>query len=934
MKRSEAYHIAIFVFGMLACMVHASRAQAIDPGTSRPVPDSTYIEIAYGRQQAARNVAALSTVHGDELSTLFSTNLGNLLSGRLAGLTVMPQGYEPGLAAPRLLGRGIGTFAGGTAPLVMVDGFESNFEQLVPEEIETISLLKDAAATAVHGFRGANGVLLVTTKRGRHAPLQVQFDTKVGLGTPFHLPEFLGAAGYATLYNEALANEGRAARYTEAQLRAYRDGTDPFFHPDVDWYGQSLRSVAPINTHQLNFRGGNDVVHYFGLLSMMNEQTLLKRTEKLSDNTTNSGYRRYNFRTNIDVNLTKNLTAMLTLGGSVEDKRNPGASETSSLFGAMSVIPPNAFPVFNPDGSYGGNSLFSNPWGDMVEKGMYTSNGRTLQTSLRLRHKLDMVTPGLALSAAVSFNNFFRNFSIKSRTYERFALSQSAAGDTVYTRFGQNTSLQGSENESEQWRNVAVQGFANYDRDFGAHGIDIMLMGNYDSYTVSGDAYPYKHVGLGGRFNYAFNQTYLIDFSASYMGSENFAKGNRFGLFPAVGVGWVVSNEPFMQANRLFDRLKIRGSYGLVGNDVIGGNRFMFDQAYRYSSAYYFGTGNASISAIEEGQIANPGVTWEKEKKFNVGFDAALLGNALQLSADYFFNHRYHILASPNRTIPGFFGMDLPMLNVGEVHNRGVEAIVAYHGRHDRPFGYGIRFIANYANDRIVAMSEELREFGYQQTTGRRIGQPFGLEAIGFFRDEADIANSPLQTFTTVYPGDIKYRDQNNDGYIDDADYAPIGNPGSPTFWASLHPSFRYKGVDLQFLLHGVAGGSLYRSGLAYHAFQDNGTVARIAEGRWTPATADRATYPRLTATDNQNNYRYSSFWQEKSDFLKLRNVELGYTLSHLPEAVGIRSARVFANATNLFSWGTSGPEDPESNTTATAYPAMRTFLVGINIAF
>lgn len=933
MKRFSRYDIvAIALFALFGLPYHG--AAQTETADKLATGDSSYLEVAYGRQKVANNVAAITTIDGQELSSLFSTNLATLLNGRLAGLTVTPQGFEPGLESPTLLGRGVGTFGAGSAPLVMVDGFESNFEQLVPAEVASISLLKDAVATALYGLRGANGVLLVTTKRGANAPLSVHFSTKVGVNAPFHLPQFLGSEGYATLYNEALANEGRPDRYTAEQLAAYRNASDPYFNPDVDWYDQVLRPIAPVSNHQLNFRGGNDVVRYFGMLNLMNSQALLKRTEKFSDNTVNSGYRRYNFRTNVDVSLTKNITAFLTLGGSVEDKRNPAANETSSLFNAISLIPPNAFPVHNPDGSYGGSSLFANPWGDVVEKGMYTSNGRTLQTSLKLSHSLDMVTPGLAIATAVSFNNYFTNFSVKSREYERFALSQNGTGDTTYTRFGQNTSLVGSENESDQWRNVAVQGYLNYDRAFGRQEISAMLMGNYDSYTLSGQEYPFKHVGIGGRLNYALDKAYLLDVSFSYMGSENFPKGNRFGLFPAVGLGWVVSNEKFMSENSVFDLLKVRGSYGLVGNGNIGGDRFMFDQIYRYSSAYYFGTGNTSTSSIEEGRLANPNITWEKDKKFNIGFDAALFGNALTITADYFFNQRYDILVSPNREIPGFFGMDLPLLNGGQVDNRGIEGVLTYQSPRNRAFGYSIRFIASYAKNTIREMSEELKEFGYQYTTGRRIGQPFGLEAIGFFENDADIANSPVQTFTTVYPGDIKYRDQNNDGLIDDADYTAIGNPGEPVFSASLNPSLHYKGFDLELLLHGVRGRSIYFSGLTYHAFQGNGKVSKIAEGRWTPSSGQQATYPRLTATDNQNNFKYSSFWQKNGDFLKLRNVELGYTIPGLQQTIGIRNARLFVSANNLISWDSIGEEDPESNTSTPMYPAVRTFLLGINIEF
>lgn len=910
----------------------ALRAQELEPDT---VPEKDrVVNIAYGTQPAWLVTGAISTVKGSDLQKSFTSNLANALYGRLAGLTVSQQGGEPGLESPVALGRGIGTYNAGRKLLIMVDGFESNFEQLTPYEIETIALLKDAAATAIYGSRGANGVLLITTKRGTDSPLKVDFTANLGFNKARKLPQFLNAYNYASLYNEALVNEGKPAFYSSTDLEAYRTGSDPYFHPDVNWYDQVMRDSSPISNYNLNFRGGNNVVRYFGLLNVMNNSSLLIKSGDLSDNSSNGNYSRYNFRTNIDVNLTKRITASVTLAGSVEDKANPVGNNTQSLFNTIASITPNAFPVYNPDGSYGGSSLRSNPLGDVLESGQFTSNGRTLQSTLKLTHNLDMITKGLDVSGAISFNNFFRNLSNKTRTYQRFAIADNGSGAAVYTGFGQNTSLVGDESQTEQWRNIVVQGFLNYKRDFGIHGLDAMLMYNSDNYAVSGSSYPYKHIGVGGRFTYSYNARYIGEVSFSYMGSENFAPGKRYGLFPALSLGWIVSEEEFLKDNGLLSYLKLRGSYGLVGNDVIGGDRFLFEQYYRYPAGYFFGTGNTSSSALTEGQLANPDITWEKDRKMNIGLDARFF-QRLDVSVDVFRNKRYDILATPNRTLPGLFGVDLPLLNDGRVNNHGFEAVLQFNSKPAAALRYVVGASAWYAKNKIINMSEAVNQFSYQDRTGLSVDQPFGLEAIGFFRDAADISASPKQNFAAVMPGDIKYKDQNGDGVIDVSDNVAIGNTAQPELTLGFNAAFGYKGFDLSFLVQAVTGRSAYLTGREFQAFQNNGNISPIALGRWTPATAATASYPRLTASNNLNNFRYSSFWQQDGSFVNLRSAELGYAIQDaLIGRIGVRQARIFINGTNLFSIDRIDHSDAEATPGYIGYPSVRTLSMGLRIGF
>lgn len=893
--------------------------------------------IGFGKQPTWMVSSGISTVKGAELQKSFTSNLTNTLYGRLAGLTVLQGSGEPGNDGAGLAARGLGTYVN-NGFLVMIDGFENSLEQLVPDEIETISLLKDASALAIYGSRGANGVVLVTTKRGKNAPLSINFSTQQGFHQASRLPQFLGSYDYARLFNEGLKNDGKAPQYSDAALQAYQSGSDPYFFPNVNWYDQVLKQNAAISNYNLNFRGGNNTVRYFALLNYVNSNGLLINAGDKDPESSNSKYGRFNFRSNVDIDITKRLSASLTLAGTVEDKTNPAGSTTGGLFGSLATLAPNAFPVTNPDGSYGGNAAFSNPLGNVMQTGSYSSNGRTLQSTLKLTNQLDFITPGLSVSAAVSFNNFFRSYSTKSKQYERFSIAK-GGGDTIrYTKFGQKTALVGNEDNSDQWRNIVFQGFLNYDRTFGKNALSGMLMYNFDSYTnvdnttTAVNALPYKHVGLGGRLTYAYNQKYIAEASFGYMGSENFAPGKRYGLFPAVSLGWVASNEGFLKNNNLLTFLKLRASYGLTGNDLIGGTRFAFDQRFPYTAQYNFGTANASVFGLAEGTAANPNITWEKDAKTNVGFEATLF-KQLDFSLDVFNHDRYDILAKPNSTVPQYVGVVLPDLNQGKVNNKGFEGSIRYNSNPLSKIQFFAQVNAWYAKNKIVFAAEAIKLYDYQYTTGSAIGQPFGLEALGLFQNAAEIAASPKQTFAPVQPGDIKYKDQNGDGVIDQNDTKAIGNPSLPTTTYSFQGGLKYKGFDLNFLFQGITGNTVYFGGSLFHAFQNNGQVAPIALDRWTPETAATASYPRLSASNNLNNYRFSSFWQRDGSFLKLRNIELGYTLpQNLVEKIKFANVRIFVNGTNLLSFDKmEGYVDPE---TRSGYPALRTISGGVRCQF
>ncbi len=894
--------------------------------------------IAFGTSSDWMINGASSEAKGTDLEKTFTSNFANRLFGQLPGLTIQQYNTEAGEDSPNMFSRGISTTYSNSI-LVIVDGFESSIENLVPEEVESVTLLKDASSTVLYGSRAANGVLLVRTKHGSNRPLQVSLSTQQGIQSSYNMPEFLGSYDYAKLYNEALANEGKAPVYSEEDLAAYQSGSDPYFHPDVDWYNEVLRKVAPIRNYDLSFVGGSETVNYFVMLNALSSQGLYKKTEDISDNSINSKYERYNIRSNIDIKVSPAITANFKIAGAIVNKDNPAGNSTYDIFSKLRKIAPNAFPVKNANGSWGGNNLYSNPLGDIIESGFYSSDARTLQTMLKLTGDLSVITKGLSISGAVSFNDYFQSFSSKTRTYQRFSISEDGTGETIYNPIGENTSLSGNEGGSVKWRRYTLQGIINYDRVFGKNRVSSMLylsgnnylLRNADTYDLT--SFPYRHNDAGGRFTYARDQKYVAEFSFGVSGSENYPKDNRYGFFPAASLGWVVSNEKFAEKLNWLDYLKIRASAGLVGNDAIGGQRFMYNSTYGYGEEYYLGTNNSNIFSIQESTYSNPDLSWEKSKQMNFGIDA-VIAKRLSMTLDVFQEKRTDILAKPYATVPMFLGIQLPDLNVGEVENKGLELTLCYQSNTNSDFSYSLEGSVWYAKNELTYFSEAPQLYDYLYRTGKAVNQPFGYEAIGFFKDETDIAKSPIQSFSSkVLPGDIKYRDMNKDGVINQLDIHAIGDTETPTTTFMFRPSFNYKNFDFTMLFQGVAGRTVYLDGDFYKAFQNDGKIGEVALGRWNQSNKENATYPRLSSENNTNNFGvYSSFWQENGNYIKLRNVELGYNLpKSFMAKLGLSSARFFVNGTNLFSIDHLEYSDPEI---MNGYPPLRNYSIGCKVQF
>lgn len=924
--------VLISLMLLITANLVGQRFQNVNEEKSTP-SDSSLINVAYGSIPLWKSTQAINTIKGDELRRSTSSSLSNALYGRIPGLTVLQGNGEPGYDSPELFIRGVSSYRQNNI-LTFVDGFESTFDQLVIDEIESITILKDAAATALYGIRGANGILLVTTKKGVIGAPKINFSAQTGLQYPTRLPKPLDAYNYARLYNEALTNEGKPVRYTDSDIAAYQAGNDPYFHPNVNWYNEVLKNSAPVSNYNLNFRGGNERARYFVLLNIFQNSGLYANTDPNKKENSNAHFLKYNFRSNISVNITNKLNAKLNLGGRVEDRSSPGGIGAGELFNKLLLTPPNAFPVYNPDGTYGGNSIYTNPVANVLSTGIYNDHTRDFQAIFRLNYNLDVITKGLSLDGAISFSNYFSGISSKTRTFAMYELSRQD-NDTIYHQIGQDTPLSGNEGYNGQWRRSTTQFTLDYSRVFGEHEVDGTALFLRDMYVIHGNNVPFAYENLAGRFIYAFRKRYIGQLALSYSGTDNFPKSERHGFFPAFSLGWIVSEENFGRDAKWMDYLKIKASYGVTGNDQIGGQRFMYFQNFYQEGGYNFGNNNSFFPGYMEGNLANNNVTWETRRTGNIGIEALLFKN-LGIDLDLFNETRYDILASPVGTVPGFLGVALPTLNEGKVRNRGFELHLKYSSSLENPFHYFVEGSAFYAKNRILIMSESAQPYEYLKQTGRSVGQPFGLVADGFY-DESDFdtdgklkAGLPIPQFGPVQPGDLKYKNQNDDQVIDVYDYQPIGRSNVPEWSFGFRTGFKYKGFDFDAFLQAVTNRTVYLNGPIYWAFKDNSGITSFALNRWTPETASIADYPRLSTTENENNYRLSDFWQRDGSFIKLRMVEVGYSLpSSLIQFTKLSGVRVFVNGNNLLSIDHIKFADPE---TLSGYPSLKSFNLGLEI--
>jgi TonB-linked SusC/RagA family outer membrane protein len=913
------------------------------------------VPTAFGKTISKKQLlASISTVMGEKLRHFNTPTLSNTFYGQMAGLHVSQSAGTPGNNDnPGLFVRGRQTFQDNTV-MVLVDGFETNYNTLMPDEIESVSVLKDAGALALYGMDAANGAILITTKRGAISPkTQIGFNTRFGFHQATVLPKLLGNGDYATMYNEAMLNDGKSITQgyfrSDSIVEYFNNGQQPYLYPDVQWYDEMLKPTAFSQDYSLTFSGGKRDARYFVALGYANYGGLYDNTDPERSLNSNYKYDRYNVRANFDVNITKFLSSAVNFRGTVVNKKFPNANE-GTVWRNMALF--NPYPVTTPEGKWGGTQGYSaNPAALVLQQGYLSNNERTVDINVKLVGDMGDLVSGLRAFGQLNFSNFFFDSYNKTRGYAYDELiprpdlivpGQTPPGVIPYdkiTRGNTDLNFAISQPAGTQFNRTNILAGFEYDHTFGASSFYASAMYFQEMYRAQGSEMPFAKQGVMGRVTYDYKKKYFGEFGYSYAGSESFAPGNRFGFFPSVSAGWVLTNEDFLAGNSTIDFLKLRASTGLLGNDRSGSSgRFIYEQFYVGSGTYILGN-NLGINGpmFREGNLANPDVTWEKAYRTNFGVDAQLF-RGLSISLDYFFENREDIFINPAGFIPGIVGANYNSQNRGQTKSHGGEIELMYQAKTGKVQWY-INGNTSLAKNEIVDIAEPVREDEYLYAKGNPINQPFILEAIGFFNDENDINSSPRQLFGNVQPGDVKYKDQNGDGFIDDNDRIPMGKTALPELLYAFGGGLEFSGFDFSFFFQGAGGRSV--------SLLDNSNVVPFLNGGvkptqwvkdnyWTPERRTNAVFPRLTTEPNDNNYRASSLWQRDGSFLRLRNIEIGYTMNaNVLRKLKMNNLRFFANANNLFTIDKIDEMelDPEIMNQF-VHPALKSFNFGFTLKF
>jgi TonB-linked SusC/RagA family outer membrane protein len=899
-------------------------------------------------EQYWRNTGAVFTLSGEDLARMNTGNLLNTLQGRIPGLTVSTGSGEPGYDNPTLYVRGQSSWnVAGNRVLIYLDGFEVDLNYigaLSPFEIESVTLLKDAAALAVYGLEGGAGVLSIRTKQGQTSTkTRISVNGRYGLMSPVELPKVMDAYGYTTAYNQALQNDGLPVKYLNPDF--YKAKDDPF-HPNVDWYNQMLTNQSTLQDYNISFLGGGTKAKYFVFGNFTEFAGIYRDADVIDrDFGTNAKYRKLNLRANVDLQLTKSLSVKATMTGITEDRNTPNGFNASELFNNLLRVPASAFPVTNLNGTWGNNSVYNfNPVQLLRQNGIYSLHTRNLQTSFSFNEKLDALVKGLSLNGGVSFSDQYAGVYQKGFTVPSYEIIKDAYDNPVLDANGNITyktigSVGQSINDggNNHWnRTNLILGF-DYLRNFGKHTFTGMLKARRQSYTHIGQFYPVNTQGLIGNVTYDYDQKYIIDLSSSYLGSADFEKGDRYGFFPAIGLGWVATNEDFLKGSRVIDFLKFRSSYGITGN-TNEDFRFQYEMWAITKNGINLGSGNGYNGGRGEGPFPNTDFTWEKKSSFNFGFDLAVL-KKLSATVDVFSEKRSQILEAPTG-IPDYTGFNVSNLNTGEVSNKGFEASLTFRDN-QKTFAYYAGATAAFARNKITAMSEEPLPYDYLYGEGYRIDQMRGLVFDGFYQVADFDANGLLlpsvieSSFGAVKPGDLKFVDQDNNGVINSYDLIPMKFAKLPEITLGFNLGFKYAGFDFDAFLQGVMNRSvsLLEDAFIYtHPIVNNNNITEFSKNNWTPQTAATATTPRLSTLKNDNNNVDSDFWMRNGNFFKLRSIEAGYTLPQKGFLKRVEAIRVFANGTNLFIWDKI--EDLEAERLSMGYPLMKTVTFGFKAKF
>ncbi len=908
------------------------------------------VVVAYGQQRKESVVAAVSSMPATGLVQTPASNLGIALAGRLPGLTVLQRSGVPGGEQMNFYIRGAST-VNGQSPLILVDGVERDFTALDPREVETITVLKDASATAVYGVRGANGVILVTTRRGKSGAPVIDVTMEQSWQNPTRMPDMVNAYDYALLRNQVEFQNGRQAIYDDVALEHYRTGDFQALYPTRNFTKEFIQPNSPMQRVNVNISGGTDRMRYFTTVGYLHQRGIF-RTEPFDeyDYDPTSKADRVNFRSNFDIDVTSSLRMFLNISGYMQAKNDPvvvpnnGAylndvSAYSVVISSLVTTPNNYFNDVTPDGevltsSLKGGNINNVPYGMLNRSGFRNTQTNQVTATLGLEQQLDFITRGLSAKVVLSYDAFSSNQQVRQRTFQLYeAVADPDSPDGVrYDKTGTMSNSPLSDAQYQSFQNLFnVDASLNYARVFGKHDVTGMLLFNRYRRVINIQL-PYNYVGFVGRATYAYDNKYLAEVNFGYNGSEQFAPGKKMGFFPSFSVGWVFSEEPWMKYQDAITFGKIRASFGQVGNDNMNGSRFAF--LTLWSGSY-------------ESQIGNEELTWEKASKYNLGLELGLWHD-LRLEADLFYERRDNILIPATGLVPtGVFGTGgvyvsgiLPKVNAGQIENKGFETSLSYSKVFSRDFRMDARGNVAFNRNKVLYLSEVLLPEDYAvrlRSTGFRMGQNFGYETAGFFNSEQDILDWYDQSGTgaSPKPGDLKYVDHTGDGYVDERDMVPIGNPEMPEWNFGFGLSLQYKGFDFSMMWQGVAGRSYYLSG---QRIWETYNFNQWHKEAWSQARLDAnlpITYPRLDPGSNASKI-LSDFWLVNGDYLRLKNVEVGYSLpQRWARSIRAQQIRFYVNGLNLLTFDNYPVkyQDPEQNSEL-LYPVFSTYNVGLNISF
>ena len=869
------------------------------------VEDATTLQeveiVAYGVQKKVTMTGAIASVKSEDLTRTSVGSVANILGGQMTGLTTVQYSGEPGSDAADIFIRGKATWSD-AAPLIQVDGVERGMNDIDPNEIESITILKDASATAVFGVRGANGVILITTKRGAEGKAKISFSTSAGVNLRTKQLEFANSYQYASYYNDLQVNDGGVPTFTEEQLIKFRDHTDPILYPDINWIDYCMNKAAFQSQHNVNISGGTDRMRYFVSAGMFTQDGMFKQLAA-SDNF-NFNYKRYNYRANLDFDATKTTLISVNIGGRIETKRTPESGEDQNqLFRKLYWAVPFAGAgivdgkrvVSNADylpftGSDGLNSYYG--------KGFRSTTTNVLNVDLVLDQKLDFITKGLSFKLKGSYNTSYWTQKIASSSMAVYTPVLHDDGSIGYRKSGSDSQLSYSRNSNGEGksRDWYMEAALNYSRKFGDHNVTGLVLYNQSKRYYPGGTYddiPSAYVGFVGRATYDYKTRYMAEFNVGYNGSENFAPGKRYGLFPAGSIGWIVSEESFFKPlKKVINYFKVRASVGMVGNDNNGNNRFLYlpDAYILNDDGYFFGTnaGNKKPGAYEASK-SNADVTWEKSVKQNYGIDFSILNEKLNISLDYFKENRRDILSSPDY-MPGILGMVLPIMNVGKTENKGYEFQLKWNDKIGDDFRYWANFNLSFARNKIVYKNEIEKNEDWLYETGRTIGSRLIYKFWGYYDETAEaryqeefgrpIADHGL----SLQPGDAVFADLNSDGVIDGDDASrDLGYVDTPEYTAGLNLGFSWKGWDFTAQFTGAWNVdrmlSEFRQPLG--DTQNKGLLLYQYENTWrSSADTYTAKFPRISKLAQANNYRASDLYLCDASYLRLKSVELGYNFN------------------------------------------------------